>query len=331
MHHTIARFSTSVYELSDQGSPGRFSAIDPRTGRIETATFTSPKDAKPWIAARDGRKNLYYSVNPPRTDSRPDKKAKKHEISHLAWLHVDVDVDPLTPDSLDAALDRLRAFDPPPTIIIFSGGGFNALWKLADPVPVTPDNVDELESYNRGLIAPLDGDPACYNIDRILRVPETWNLPTRKKLKAGRVKVRSGLIDLYPDRLYRLDQFRRASGAAGGQSLDSPGVLAPPLSKVLPVIDLGELPVDQSWQVIIHLGHDPTNPGRWASRSEAVFAVVRVLIKAGCSNDVIGSVLLDPDFGISESCIEKRSRRAARAYVSRQIWRARNYRRSSNG
>jgi hypothetical protein len=86
--------------------------------------------------------------------------------------------------------------------------------------------------------------------------------------------------------------------------------------------DLDELPerVTQRTRMLIVQGDDPDDQLRYSSRSEVTFAVCCELVRAGCDDDTIAAVLLDPDFGISgHTLAQKRSVE----YAARQIERAR--------
>ena len=82
--------------------------------------------------------------------------------SHLAFVEID------TPD----ALDRLRAFRHPPSMIVSSGSAGHAHAYFALSAPVT---VPELERANRRLARALGGDLASVDGARILRPPSSWN------------------------------------------------------------------------------------------------------------------------------------------------------------
>src|SRR5262249_42394103 len=108
-------------------------------------------------------------------------------------------------------LDTLKAFEPPPSVIIFSGGGHQGFWRLDTPISVKDAaHIEKLEAYNIGLEQTLGGDH-CHNIDRIMRPPGTINLPNEKKRSAGRVPALAELI-LFKDRVYTLDDFKPAKG-----------------------------------------------------------------------------------------------------------------------
>ena len=82
--------------------------------------------------------------------------------SHLAFVEID------TPD----ALDRLRAFRHPPSMIVSSGSAGHAHAYFTLSAPVT---VPELERANRRLAHALGGDLASVDAARILRPPSSWN------------------------------------------------------------------------------------------------------------------------------------------------------------
>jgi hypothetical protein len=72
--------------------------------------------------------------------------------------------------------------------------------------------------------------------------------------------------------------------------------------------------------MLIVNGDDPDDPTRYPSRSEALFAVLCAMVRAAVADDIIASVVLDPDYGISAHVLEQPR---PRHYVERQIARAR--------
>src|SRR5205823_12873121 len=81
--------------------------------------------------------------------------------------------------SCSTEIYTLSLHDALPILIIASGGGCNALLHLASPILVN-ENIEEIEAYNRRIEDLVGGDD-CHNIDRILRIPGTINLPNKKK------------------------------------------------------------------------------------------------------------------------------------------------------
>jgi hypothetical protein len=120
---------------------------------VETVTLTDPARAHSWVEANHGRRNVYFHLNP---TTRPlTRRAERTDVAALAWLHVDVD--PRAGEDLaqeqEGALRRLR--NPPdgvpkPTAIVFSGGGYQAYWKLRDPFEIggDPERAEEAKLWN---------------------------------------------------------------------------------------------------------------------------------------------------------------------------------------
>jgi hypothetical protein len=75
----------------------------------------------------------------------------------------------------DQALEAIRNFDPPPTLVNHSGGGFHCYWVLEEPASVSEHGIEKLESINKALLTELGGDKGTHNLDRVLRVPGTFN------------------------------------------------------------------------------------------------------------------------------------------------------------
>ncbi len=72
---------------------------------------------------------------------------------------------------------------PPPSIIVFSGGGYQAYWKLKEPLEINGDiaKAEDAKRYNMQLERIFKAD-SCHNIDRIMRLPGTINIPGVDKL-----------------------------------------------------------------------------------------------------------------------------------------------------
>jgi hypothetical protein len=110
------------------------------------------------------------------------------------------------------------------------------------------------------------------------------------------------------------------------------------LPEILPSHPLHTLKVSARIKYLIHTGSDPENPGRYPSRSEAVFAVLQALIHGGHDDPTIAAVLLNPAYRISDKPRSQRDPRSPayehniRAWVSKEIARARaKYQPSPNG
>lgn len=294
-------------------------AIDPElprgsVGQIECRSFAArdPADLEAWVRARnESGRNLYWTVNSiPRPIAR---KPAREDVEALDFLHVDVDPDKRLPLAEERA--RIEALFganypkglPAPSFVIDSGGGLQGFWRLEPSLQIggSPEAYEDAARYNRQLEV-LFGADACHNVDRIMRLPGTINWPDSRKRAAGREPRLATLLSI-SDVAYPISAF---IPAAPTQSSDV-GFAAPRASvdtgNVQRLLSLDELPqtVPGMVKVVINQGLDPDNPRRWPSRSEPLFWVCCELVRNGVADDVIYSVITDPDFAISESVLEK--------------------------
>lgn len=313
----------------NEKGPWVLTAINPDTKEIKTLTCVSLNAVGNFVEKYGDTRNIYFHVNT--TKTKLTNKAKKEDIASMDWLHVDVDprVGEDIYEEQQRAISLLKSPPeniPPPTFIVFSGGGYQGFWKLEEPVNVNGDTslCEKAERYNKQLEITFGGDH-CHNVDRIMRLPGTINWPDQKKRKKGRSPVTSELIEHNPKNVYPLSRFMAApevqstvTGFEKSKNVQISGNIAR-------VSDLNtELPekVSTLCKVIIAQGKDPDNPDRFPSRSEALFYVCCHLVKAECDNELIFSIITDPDFRISASVLESKD---YEKYAIRQIERAREY------
>ncbi|MCO3558027.1 hypothetical protein FA162_07435 [Pseudomonas aeruginosa] len=163
------------------------------------ATFTDAAKAEAWALEQNKARNVYFSVNP--TTQPMNKKANKADIARLEWLHVDID--PRAGEDFEHERTRIKSLlnggmpkdIPAPSLVIDSGGGFQAFWRLAEPLDLNgdPEKIAQAEAFNMELANRLGGDH-CFNIDRIMRLPDTINWPDAKKRQRGREPARRRCI-----------------------------------------------------------------------------------------------------------------------------------------
>jgi len=304
--------------------------------KIPTETF-GPKDRErflKWVeSCGKSQMNLYFSVGEPMQAAT--KKLERTDIRAVHYLHVDLD--PRVGEDLAQGRKRIEALLrsptgglPPPTGIVFSGGGYQGYWKLREPLLVNGDLsvAEDLKLYNLQIERLLGGDN-CHDVSRIMRLPGSVNLPDARKQKKGRVPELSAVVEWDDSRVYDIGQFTRAVQVQGAQGTPAnPAVAVGPRPKIAApsnikrlndVTDLGA-GVSNSVKVYIVQGCNPDEPNHFPSRSEMLFWVTCELVRSGIDNDTIYSVLTDPDFRISDSVLEKGS--GAERYALRQIERA---------
>jgi len=214
------------------GGPWVLTAIVP-DGPTETTTATSADAINAFVRANDGKKNIYYSVNPTRTAMT--SKAAKKDIAAIEFLLADLDPNEgeRPEDAKARYLTALETQQPACTATIDSGNGIQVLWRLAEPIKLEPPTivngkkvfpavVADVEARVKARMETMGSVAGTQNIDRILRLPGTTNLPNKKKLKDGRVACPTKLIR-FDGATCSLDDFPVATEAkAKAESASAP-------------------------------------------------------------------------------------------------------------
>jgi hypothetical protein len=304
-------------------------------GKTTTQTFAADswRDAAAWISDRQTKENIYFHVNP---TLRPlTNKASKEDMARLAWLHVDVD--PRAGEDIAAererALKLLQGYLKKPTVIVDSGGGYQGFWRLLPSDKLETHGqvakAEELEQYNVQLEYEFGGD-RCHNIDRIMRVPGTVNMPNLRKRKKGRKPALAVVVE-WTDAVYPIEAFAaapRIQPSCNGtcESLPS-GRAKVAVSGNVPVVGCDELrewaaknntAISDHVLALIATGQDPVDPGKYPSRSEALFKVCCDLVRALVPDEMIYAVITGPN----EIASSVRDKSDWSQYALRQIERA---------
>lgn len=178
--------------------PWMLTAISVDKKAIEARTFehTDDEQVLAWLNLHRQR-NLYYSVNQPVQSAYDKRKLSKTDVHSVHFLHVDVD--PRAGEDVGAEqvriLKRIESYHIKPSVVVFSGGGYNALWKLSRPIPVADGSPSPEETISRAIDVErrnwqfeLDFETPdhCRDVSRILRLPGTLNRPNAEKIAKGR-------------------------------------------------------------------------------------------------------------------------------------------------
>lgn len=326
-----------LYQWGPEG-PWVLTAISTDKKSIKTRCFTAEHSAEmeAWIVENNGNRNLYFQVNP--SIRNEDVKSARTNIQSLSWLHVDVDPRPGEDlqDERDRALKMLQAPPsdvPPPTVIVDSGGGYQAFWALEEPFEIggKAELYDLATAYNRQIEMIFCAD-SCHNVDRIMRIPGTINLPDKVKKEKGRQPALAKLVLFDPERVYPLSMFRQAQlvqnrgeGAIASQVGRVNVRLDQTATRLAGIEDLDQWNVPDRIRVIVVQGRHPEEGAKKEddSRSAWLFDCLCGLVRADVPDEVIYSIVTDPDFGISASVLDKGTN--SENYAMRQIGRAKEF------
>lgn len=181
----------------DRNSKGKY-GIKTRAARVDQLGTLGD-----FIDSNNGGLNLYYVVNP--LSINPGTKAEEEHVAAACTLQVDIDP-PKDAKPADLPMERARIrkklanFRPPPSVIIDSGGGYQALWLLAEPVAR-----EDAKRVNIALKTHFGCDN-CQSTDHLMRLPGTKNLPNEEKRNRGRVPALARVVEMNESR-YRLADF----------------------------------------------------------------------------------------------------------------------------
>jgi hypothetical protein len=302
-------------------------AINPDKPRdnITAITAQSAEDARVFVSRHDGTSNLYYSVNP--TKAALSKKPAKTDIAAVEYLLGDLD--PRKDEKSEVAKSRYLhqlngAFEPKPTAIVDSGNGIQALWRLNQAIdlshyPLTTDDkgksawgpeaekiIADAEDRTKALMERLGAKAGTQNIDRILRLPGTINLPTNAKIEAGRERCPTKLL-AFNGASYPLNAFVPGSPEDGGhharQDLENEGQSEPGAHE-----EGGD-----KLERIIREGENGEFDG---DRSRAVWWAINELLRRGYLTSMIVCTLLDRKNKISDHIYAQKQ---PRKYAERQV------------
>lgn len=302
--------------------PHLLTAIPVEGGRLVTKRFESTDGVVKWCETMNDAHGLYYHVGVPRegVDRRMNKLAVG-AIDHF-WVDVDPKGDNLG-EARHAIVAALMATPSPegvpqrPSIIVDSGGGFQGLWRLSEPIILCDEkDIIEVERITRHLVKAYNGDTQAWNVDRLLRLPGTINNPNAIKLKKGRVSsisifkaIPGGMVDHYG--------FAKSAPAAQDKrgdelSIKVKGRNITYTAKSLPA------GLNEKWVDIIVKGEESWHFGDtgYASRSEMVLGATRFMLEQGMEHQIIYDILLSPELAISNHVYAQQD---THRYSKRQI------------
>lgn len=189
--------SVVVLDVLDHSGRLDLLAIDPyapKNHQVQAATFDNPDQATAWIEERQGSYNLYYGANRAKRDAPRNWRLSKKHIETVRAVVADVDADKMgAGDDIAgegmrrarAVAEEVRASSCPPTLTVFTGGGYQFVWILDPPLPATPENVDLAEGIGRTIADRYGGD-SVFSIDHVFRLPGTINILSPTKREKGR-------------------------------------------------------------------------------------------------------------------------------------------------
>lgn len=190
------------------GGPWSVGCIDPNTNDHAWLTSEDPAEVSQFVEQwQSACRNIYVQLNVCR--ELGTARASKSDVAAVVCVAAEVDppATVTTPEALaewqGATADQWSDPSywagkslPVPSLLVFSGSGFQAAWRLREDVVllsvsdgalvVDREAISRVEDANRGICRAVDGDTASTGVERLLRLPGTTNYPGDSKVKKGR-------------------------------------------------------------------------------------------------------------------------------------------------
>jgi hypothetical protein len=236
--------------------PWVLSAKTPKGFPTSTHHPGQEREAAAWVAEHHQRReNMYFSPNLPHHDL--SKKASDKDIAAALGCHVDVDPSDGRPlaEERERILAAMLAHEPPLSVVLDSGGGYQGFYRLQEPTT----DLRAVVAINKRLETKLGGDH-CHDICRVMRLPGTVNFGDADKLAKGRVPALAHVVRVDWDRRYSLADLQAAANEWG----PPPPRGEPPPKREASFIDT--LPISDRMRDLIRGKDDPKHP--YPTRSE---------------------------------------------------------------
>jgi putative DNA primase/helicase len=165
--------ATTQQFLAHLGRGGTYQHLLVKKGKLVIAIPTPTGKDIALQNLEDG--DIYFTVNPSDEQFTGKDKPTNGSIAALNCLYAEYDVK-TTGEALEALLIRIETINPPPSVIIGSGGGFHAYWFLDKPFLLnTPEARKQAVALQGAWPTHVNGEQEVHDVSRVLRLPGTLN------------------------------------------------------------------------------------------------------------------------------------------------------------
>jgi hypothetical protein len=147
---------------------------------------------------------VYYGLTTKRQPPPPGRRATERDALWCSVLWAEVDLKAGVYPTLGSIQAMFDGLPIPPTIVIFSGGGLHALWRIA-PTLISRDTFSAIKHTLRGIAVTIKGDTSVAELARVFRLPGTVNTKPDRDGAVCRVVRNTGIVHCLED----FDRYRQ--------------------------------------------------------------------------------------------------------------------------
>jgi len=193
------RFYDLVAHLWRNGVAGYYWTPDTDEGKL---SFWFPAGRPKEVSSLWKSINVYFGVHPSSVERGHRERALIEHIAVVNCLFAEFDLAPgQTPEHL---LQSIMQIDTPPSVVVFSGGGYHCYWLLAQTYHIDDDiarkRIIEIQYAWADFVG---SDGAAKDLARVLRVPGTYNRKPEYGPKFPQVEI----VRFDLDATYELDEL----------------------------------------------------------------------------------------------------------------------------
>lgn len=151
------------------------------------------------------RINSYFSVHPVKINKGKHYRGSITDIEAVNCLYAEFDIE--DPKQRDFTLQSIQTMDSPPSVVVFSGGGYHAYWLLDETFAITGDaSRARIQNIQYAWIDFVSSsDDAVKDLARVLRIPGSHN--RKPKYAPNYPQVEIVVFDI--EKTYTLDDLEK--------------------------------------------------------------------------------------------------------------------------
>ena len=121
-----------------------------------------------------GDSNIYFGIHPCNAARGRYERSRIEDVAWINCLFSEFDAKDHNND-LAQVREHVKAIEPQPQVVIYSGGGIHAYWLIREPMVHNSSTSEYLRGTQSAWVRYTGGDSGAKDLARVLRLPGTLN------------------------------------------------------------------------------------------------------------------------------------------------------------